>query len=74
MERAVRIGKSGTPGIRGGRAVHFPVIRTLRRRLRTKRRSRFPFDSGTSLDLSQEFPGWDPELWIIALQRDILHL
>ena len=40
----------------------------------TKRRSRFPVGSGTLLDPSREFPGWDPKLWLIAPQRDVFHL
>ena len=43
-------------------------------RRNTKRRSRFPVGSGTFLDPIREFPGWDPELWLIAALRDIFRV
>jgi hypothetical protein len=51
-------------------------IKNLRREesMRTKRRSRFPVDSGALLGPSREFPGWDPKLWLIAALRDVFHL
>ena len=49
-------------------------VGTLWRRLRKKRRSRFPVGSGTLLDPSREFPGWIPKLWLIAVLRDAFHV
>ena len=74
MELAACTGKSELLRNDGGRAGLLSREKYRRAILRTKRRSRFPVGSGTLLDPSQEFPGWNPKLWLIANQRDAVHL